>query len=102
MASPRKTGRTPRENKRQRPGQVERLNVVQDIIGFRQQIRELARPNLFQVEINFPAKVEEIFQVNAADIPESQNNSTSSAEGKTPLYLPCEGSKPSRFYCGCG
>ena len=80
MASPRKTGRTPRENKRQRPGQVERLNVVQDIIGFRQQIRELARPNLFQVEINFPAKVEEIFQVNAADVPESQNNSTGNAE----------------------
>ena len=81
MANPRKTGRTPQQNQRQRPGQVEKLNVVQDSISIRNQIRELARPNLFQVEINFPAKVEEIFQVNAADIPESQNNSTSSAEG---------------------
>ena len=78
---PRKTGRTPQQNQRQRPGQVEKLNVVQDIISFRNQIRELARPNLFQVEINFPAKVEEIFQVNSADVPESQNNSTGNAEG---------------------
>ena len=81
MANPRKTGRTPQQNQRQRPGQVEKLNVVQDIISFRNQIRELARPNLFQVEINFPAKVEEIFQVNSADVPESQNNSTGNAEG---------------------
>ena len=81
MANPRKTGRTPQQNQRQRPGQVEKLNVVQDIISFRNQIRELARPNLFQVEINFPSKVEEIFQVNSADVPESQNNSTGNAEG---------------------
>ena len=81
MANPRKTGRTPQQNQRQRPGQVEKLNVVQDIISFRNQIRELARPNLFQVEINFPTKVEEIFQVNSADVPESQNNSTGNAEG---------------------
>ena len=81
MANPRKTGRTPQQNQRQRPGQVEKLNVVQDIISFRNQIRELARPNLFQVEINFPSKVEEIFQVNSADVPESQNNGTGNAEG---------------------
>jgi len=79
MANPRKTGRAPRENRRQRPGQVENRNVTTDIISFRNQIRELARPNQFQVELQFPAKVEEIFQVNSADV--SENNSTSNNEG---------------------
>ena len=79
MANPRKTGRAPRENRRQRPGQVENRNVTTDIISFRNQIRELARPNQFQVELQFPAKVEEIFQVNSADV--AENNSTSNNEG---------------------
>lgn len=79
MANPRKTGRAPRENRRQRPGQVENRNVTTDIISFRNQIRELARPNQFQVELQFPAKVEEIFQVNTADV--ADNNSTSNNEG---------------------
>lgn len=76
MAQPRQKGRTPQQNKRQRPGQVEKLNVVKDIIGFRDQIRELARPNLFQVEINPPKKVEEIFQVNSSDISDNDSGST--------------------------
>ena len=31
-----------------------KLKVIQDIISFRNKVREVARPNQFQVELTFP------------------------------------------------
>ncbi len=76
MAQPAQKGRAPKENKPQNTGKQEGLNVVKDIISFRDQIRELARPNLFQVEINFPAKINELFQVTSSDTEDNDTNTT--------------------------
>jgi hypothetical protein len=46
------------ENTRVAPGAVERKQIRTNIIDFRNKIGELARPNIFEVEINFPTLIE--------------------------------------------
>lgn len=64
------------QNTRVSPGAVERKQIRTNIIDFRNKIGELARPNIFEVEINFPTLIE-----GASSSTGNQEDAASAAAG---------------------
>jgi len=58
---------TPKDSPNRPAGQVEGTQTTLSILNFRNQVRELARPNQFQVELYFPQRVEELLQATSDD-----------------------------------
>tara|TARA_B100000035_G_scaffold44224_1_gene33186 strand:+ start:2639 stop:3325 length:687 start_codon:yes stop_codon:yes gene_type:complete len=67
------------------PGQVEQSSVRAPIFTFRDQVKDFARPNLFQVEIYSPPILQDSIQPSAGGVSGSAANSNEESAGGSNL-----------------